>query len=64
MNAGDGTLVGMSVLPKGIAPDASDEDNEEEDTGDSTSAQEGPWLFTLTKKVSVNDQIIDCSTLA
>ena len=55
MNAGDGHIVGMSVLPTGIAP----EDNPEVtvDDVDEVAAEEllevsdGPWLFTLTKKV-------------
>jgi hypothetical protein len=42
----------MCVLPKGIAPeDDSDavEVVEEEEVG---TTEDGPWLFTLTKKVS------------
>lgn len=50
MNPGDGTLVGMSVLPKGVAPEASDEE-EEEEPEETPNTEEGPWLFTLTKKV-------------
>ncbi|KAG7673555.1 hypothetical protein KSW81_006757 [Nannochloris sp. 'desiccata'] len=51
MNTGDGSLVGMCVLPKGMTPeddsDASIDVGEEEQV---CIAEDGPWLFTLTKK--------------
>lgn len=64
MRTGDGSLVGMSVLSKGMVPDE-DEDDEsseedvleqsEEDESMETSAQTdsspGPWLLLLTSRV-------------
>lgn len=54
MDAGDGYLVGMSVLPKGMVAEeeagAEESEGTIEDDGAEPSAGEGPWLFTLTKK--------------
>lgn len=55
MNVGDGSLVGMSILPKGIAPE-DDGDAEDSDVGDDVAEDAvtgdlGPWLLCLTKKV-------------
>jgi len=56
MDVGDGSLVGMSILPKGIAPEG--DDREEDMVPDETAADDdaagsadGPCLLCLTKKV-------------
>ena len=58
MNPGDGYLVGMSVLPHGVAPIDEEDDGaadsavvlSEEEDGEEDPAAVGPWLFTLSKK--------------
>ena len=62
MNVGDGSLVGMSILAKGIAPD--DDDAEDSDVADEAedgvTGDAGPWLLCLTKKVcyyAVSEQL-------
>ena len=50
MNVGDGSLVGMSVLPKGIAPEG--DDSIEDEADDEVEGGDGPWLLSLTKKAS------------
>lgn len=55
MDPGDGYLVGMSVLPKEMVAEeeaGADDSESAEDDSEESSAGEGPWLFTLTKKAS------------
>ena len=49
-------LVGMSVLPKGMAEEedeaVQDEAEEDQEEESSPAADQGPWLLLLTAKVS------------
>lgn len=55
MNVGDGVLVGMSILPKGVAPEMEEAEEAEiaveDETDDTADTSSGPWLLCLTKKV-------------
>jgi len=57
MDVGDGSLVGMSILPKGIAPEGDDREedmmvpDERAADDDAAGSADGPCLLCLTKKV-------------
>jgi hypothetical protein len=65
MKRDDGSLVGMSILPAGVAPEDSDEDEEERARAEEVLVAEdvslnadnaGPCLFMLTKNVRIRFQ--------